>query len=98
MSTPAAAQPAAPAQTGARAKADEVEGVFVLRAGKAAWVPVRVGIAGEQYFEVTSGVKEGDEVVSGPFDAIRELEADAPIHAAAAQPAGGRRAARSGAR
>lgn len=91
-----AAQPDAPAQGDEHRKADEVEGVFVLRAGKAVWVPVEVGVAGEQYFEVKRGVKEGDEVVSGPFDAIRELEADAPIHAAAAQGAGGRRAARSG--
>ncbi|MFL5541364.1 MAG: efflux RND transporter periplasmic adaptor subunit [Longimicrobiaceae bacterium] len=93
-----AAQPDAPAQGEARNRADEVEGVFVLRAGKATWVPVTVGVAGEQYFEVKSGVKEGDEVVSGPFDAIRELEADTPIHAAAAQPAGGRRGARGGGR
>ncbi|HEX6750047.1 MAG TPA: efflux RND transporter periplasmic adaptor subunit [Longimicrobium sp.] len=87
---------AAPEQGGdSHRRSDEVEGVFVLRAGKAAWVPVEVGVAGEQYFEVKSGLKEGDEVVSGPFEAIRELEADAPIHAAPPQ-TGARRGARSG--
>ncbi|MFL5386300.1 MAG: efflux RND transporter periplasmic adaptor subunit [Longimicrobiaceae bacterium] len=91
-----AAQPDAPAQNEERGRADEVEGVFVLRAGKAAWVPVTVGVAGERYFEVTTGVKEGDEVVAGPFDAIRELEADAPIHAAPPPAAAGGRGARSG--
>ena len=91
-----AAQPDAPAQNEERSRADEVEGVFVLREGKAAWVPVTVGVAGERYFEVTTGVKEGDEVVAGPFDAIRELEADAPIHAAAPPAAAGGKGARSG--
>jgi HlyD family secretion protein len=90
-----AAQPDAPAQRDEHGRADEVEGVFVLRAGKAVWVPVAVGVAGEQYFEVTRGVKEGDEVVSGPFEAIRELEADAPAHAAPVPGAGARRGARS---
>jgi HlyD family secretion protein len=91
-----AAQADAPAQSEERSRADEVEGVFVLRAGKAAWVPVTVGVAGERYFEVTTGVKEGDEVVAGPFDAIRELEADAPIHAAPPPAAAGGKGARGG--
>jgi len=91
-----AAQADAPAQSGERGRTDEVEGVFVLRAGKAVWVPVTVGVAGERYFEVTTGVKEGDEVVAGPFDAIRELEADAPIHAAPPPSAAGGKGARSG--
>lgn len=81
-------------QTDAQKKADEVEGVFVMRDGKAVWTPVEVGVAGEQYFEVKSGVKEGDSVVSGPFDAIRELEADAPVHVAPA-PKGGRGAGKA---
>jgi len=91
-----AAQADAPAQGAERGKADEVEGVFVLREGKAVWVPVTVGVVGEQYFEVTTGVKEGDEVVAGPSDAIRELEADAPVHAAVAPAAGRRGAPRTG--
>ena len=33
-------------------KREEVEGVFVVRDGKAEFVPVKVGIAGERYFEV----------------------------------------------
>jgi HlyD family secretion protein len=89
-----AAQQGDAQQGDAHRTADEVEGVFVLRAGKAVWVPVEVGVAGEQYFEVKRGVKEGDEVVSGPFDAIRELEAEAPVHPAAPPAAAGRRAAR----
>jgi HlyD family secretion protein len=52
----------------------ETEGVFVLREGKAVFVPVTIGIAGEQYFEVLDGLKPGDEVITGPFASVRELD------------------------
>jgi HlyD family secretion protein len=52
---------------------DEVEGVFVLRDGRVHFTPVKIGIAGEQYFEVLEGLKEGDEVVTGPFDQVRDM-------------------------
>jgi HlyD family secretion protein len=51
----------------------EVEGVFVIRDGKAQFQEVAVGIAGERYFEVTSGLKAGDRVITGPFDSVRNL-------------------------
>jgi HlyD family secretion protein len=51
----------------------ELEGVFVVRDGKAVFVPVKTGIAGEKYFEVLSGLKESDEVIIGPFASVREL-------------------------
>ena len=51
----------------------DVEGVFVVRGGKAEFVPVEVGIAGRDYFEVLSGLAEGDSIVSGPYEAIRSL-------------------------
>src|SRR5262249_19033321 len=51
----------------------ELEGVFLVRDAKAVFVPVKTGIAGEKYFEVTSGLKEGDEVIIGPFASVREL-------------------------
>ena len=52
----------------------EAEGVFIVKDGKALFVPVKTGIAGEKYFEVLSGVKEGDEVITGPFSSVRELK------------------------
>lgn len=52
----------------------EVEGVFVMAAGKAAFAPVTTGIAGEKYFEVLKGLKEGDEVITGPFASVRSLK------------------------
>ncbi|MFO1078891.1 MAG: HlyD family efflux transporter periplasmic adaptor subunit, partial [Planctomycetota bacterium] len=51
----------------------EVEGVFVIRDGKAQFVLVKVGIAGERYFEVLSGLKDGDRVITGPFDSVKNL-------------------------
>jgi HlyD family secretion protein len=51
----------------------ETEGVFVLRDNRAVFVPVTVGIAGERYFEVLSGIKEGDRVITGPFASVRQL-------------------------
>jgi HlyD family secretion protein len=51
----------------------ETEGVFVLRDNRAVFVPVTTGIAGERYFEVLSGLAEGDLVITGPFSSVREL-------------------------
>jgi HlyD family secretion protein len=52
---------------------EETEGVFVLREGKAVFTPVKVGIAGEQYFEVLEGLEADDQVITGPFASVREL-------------------------
>jgi HlyD family secretion protein len=52
----------------------EVEGVFVMRNTEAEFVPVKVGIAGDKYFEVLSGLKEGDQVITGPFNNVRNLK------------------------
>jgi HlyD family secretion protein len=52
----------------------EVEGVFVLRDGRVAFTPITVGIAGERYFEVLSGLAEADVVVTGPYASVRELQ------------------------
>ncbi len=52
----------------------ETEGVFVLRDGAAVFIPVKTGIAGDKYFEVLSGLKAGDEVITGPFNSVRNLK------------------------
>lgn len=70
--TPAAgATPAAKADT---AKPKEVEGVFVVNHGIATFHPVKVGIAGEEYFEILNGVQRGDTIVAGTYQAIRDLK------------------------
>lgn len=53
----------------------DIEGVFVVGAdNKVAFRPVRVGIAGEKYFEVLGGLKDKDRIVGGTYQAIRELK------------------------
>ena len=57
----------------------ETEGVFVVRDGIATFRPVRVGIAGDEYFEVRDGVREGETIVAGSYQAIRELKDGAKV-------------------
>jgi len=53
----------------------DVEGVFVVGTdNKVTFRPVKVGIAGEKHFEVLSGLKAGDKIVAGTYQAIRELK------------------------
>jgi HlyD family secretion protein len=53
----------------------DVEGVFLVgKDNKVTFQPVKVGIAGEKYFEVVSGLKEKDKIVGGTYQAIRELK------------------------
>jgi HlyD family secretion protein len=60
-------------------KKKETEGVFVINAGIANFKPVKVGIAGDEYFEVLSGVQSGDTVVAGPYQTIRDLKDGARV-------------------
>src|ERR1041384_1907491 len=65
---------AAPPPTAAERKKKEREGVFVVNKGIANFRPVKVGIAGEEHFEVLDGLKAGDTVVAGPYQAVRDLK------------------------
>ncbi|HXG43888.1 MAG TPA: efflux RND transporter periplasmic adaptor subunit [Gemmatimonadales bacterium] len=72
---PSELKPTPAADTGtAGRKKKETEGVFVVRGGTAYFRPVKVGIAGDEYFEVLEGVKEGDTIVAGTYQAIRDLK------------------------
>ncbi len=60
----------------------DVEGVFVVgKDNKVSFRPVKVGIAGERYFEVLTGLKEGEDIVGGTYQAIRELKDGALVRA-----------------
>ncbi|HEX6812102.1 MAG TPA: efflux RND transporter periplasmic adaptor subunit [Planctomycetota bacterium] len=52
----------------------ELEGVFLLRDGRARFRPVKTGITGEMDIEVLDGLKPDDEVVSGPYQVLRTLK------------------------
>ena len=63
----------------------DVEGVFIVGTdNKVTFRPVRVGIAGEKYFEVVGGLKEGEKIVGGTYQAIRELKDGALVRSTAA--------------
>ncbi len=57
----------------------ELEGVFVIKDGKSVFTPLKVGISGDKYFEVLSGLKEGDEVITGPFSSVRGMKDGDPV-------------------
>lgn len=81
--------PAAQAAASAAAELQDVEGVFVIRDGAAQFIPVEVGIAGREHFEVLSGLSPGDSVIAGPYEAIRSLEDGAQVRPMTGPPAGG---------
>ena len=72
----AAARPAAP---GADPKREEIQGVFVVRNGHVQFVQVETGIAGITDIQVKSGLKEGDEIVTGSYKALRSLKPGAKV-------------------
>ena len=70
-----------PVDTTTARKKKETEGVFIVKDGVASFRPVKVGIAGDEYFEVTDGLKEGETIVGGPYQAIRDLKEGARVRA-----------------
>jgi HlyD family secretion protein len=70
----ASKRPTAPAELKPGQTRKEFEGAFLIKNGQAAFLPVKTGIAGEKYFEVLDGLKEGDEVITGPFASVRTMK------------------------
>src|SRR6266404_7126035 len=68
-----AAAPQAEASNPTTADKEEVQGVFVIRAGKAQFLPVQTGITGTTEIEVVTGLKAGDEIVTGSYKVLRNL-------------------------
>jgi len=62
------------AVAGLPVEAAETEGVFLVRDEFVKFVPVTLGIAGKEHFELLSGVEAGQTAVSGPFRILRELQ------------------------
>jgi HlyD family secretion protein len=66
------------------AKSASVQGVYVIQKDKsgklrAKFVPVTTGITGATDIEVLSGLKEGDEIVIGPYKTLRGLKINALV-------------------
>ncbi|HLP78195.1 MAG TPA: efflux RND transporter periplasmic adaptor subunit [Candidatus Paceibacterota bacterium] len=70
----ASASTNAPGERKAKDAPKQLEVVFVTDSDHAKMVPVKSGISDDGYYEITEGLKEGDEVVSGNYRAIRDLQ------------------------
>jgi HlyD family secretion protein len=75
--TLAATRPAA--NSDGSTSTNDVQGVFVVRDNKATFVPVQTGISGVTDIEVTSGLKPGDVVITGSYEALRSLHSGATV-------------------
>ncbi len=64
---------------GAKSKKKEQQGVFIIRDRKAIFVPVATGITGQTEIEVISGLKEGDEIITGSYKTLRTIKTDTKV-------------------
>ncbi len=68
-----------PASVGTDPKKDEIQGVFVVRGKQAVFTPVETGITGITDIEIKSGLKPGDEIVTGSYKALRTLKPESTV-------------------
>jgi HlyD family secretion protein len=62
-----------------KARKEEIQGVFVIGAGKAEFHKVETGITGTTDIEVLTGLKPGDEIITGTYQVIRTLRNEAQV-------------------
>jgi HlyD family secretion protein len=62
-----------------KADKEEIQGVFVVHGEKAEFRKVDTGITGATDIEVLSGLKDGDQIVTGSYQVIRTLRNDAKV-------------------
>ena len=62
-----------------REKGVEKDGVFVVQGDKAVFTPVKTGIMGETDIEITEGVADGQEIVTGSYRTLRNLKDQARL-------------------
>jgi HlyD family secretion protein len=58
---------------------EEIQGVFVIKNGRAEFQPVETGIMGTTDIEVLKGLKSGEEIVTGSYQVLRTLKTDTKI-------------------
>jgi HlyD family secretion protein len=61
------------AETASAARKDE-EGIFVVENARVKFAPVSKGITGGMLIEITSGLADGQEIVTGPYASLRDLK------------------------
>ncbi len=57
----------------------EEEGVFVVKDGKAQFRKIERGVMGEMEVEILSGLNENDEIIVGPYKALRTIKDGDPV-------------------
>jgi HlyD family secretion protein len=62
-----------------KARKQEIQGVFVVNGGKAEFHKVETGITGTTDIEVVTGLKQGDEIVTGTYQVIRTIKNQADV-------------------
>jgi HlyD family secretion protein len=62
-----------------KVKGEEKDGVFLVQGEKAVFKTVKTGIMGETDIEITEGITEGQEIVTGSYRTLRNLKDDARI-------------------
>jgi HlyD family secretion protein len=72
-----------------KAAKQEIQGVFLVRNGKAEFHEVKTGITGATDIEVLSGLKDGDEIVTGSYQVIRTIRNEAKVKVDNKPPAAG---------
>ncbi len=71
---------AEPATTGGSPESKkEIQGVFVVKDGRAVFTPVKTGIMGTMNVEVLSGLQPGEQIVTGSYQVLRTLKNDARV-------------------
>ncbi len=74
-------KPATPAPAGKEKDKgkEEIQGIFMLKNGRAVFTPVETGIMGTTDVEVLKGVQPGDEIVTGSYQALRTLKTNTKV-------------------
>jgi HlyD family secretion protein len=54
-------------------KPKDEEGVFLYENGTAKFAPVKTGLSGESSIEIVSGLRAGQQIITGPFKALRDI-------------------------
>jgi HlyD family secretion protein len=62
-----------------KARKEEIQGVWVIAGGKAEFRKVDTGITGATDIEVLTGLKDGDEIVTGSYKAIRTIRNETKV-------------------
>jgi HlyD family secretion protein len=71
-----------------KGKPQDEEGVFLVQNDAVKFEAVKTGLSGDSSIELVSGAKEGQQIVTGPFRALREIKDGSKVKELKEPPAG----------